>query len=168
MSGPEFFQTGMGHKFFEGTMPSLVRELRQLNENLTKIQEISIYGSPKGTEVETCGRCGVVIPDYGLCNGLDQNHINVRLASEPQRAEEPRRAMPAGWHTNLLEELAKEAWNSSEPGAHVVGEHLLDTRVDHTNGHKTDEMKHVRSVVAELEGIERWAASIRKKLSEEL
>jgi hypothetical protein len=29
-----FFRTMMGRQFFEGTMPSLVRELKRLNDNL--------------------------------------------------------------------------------------------------------------------------------------
>jgi len=30
----DFFRTRMGQIFFEGTMPSLVRELKRLNDNL--------------------------------------------------------------------------------------------------------------------------------------
>ncbi len=37
MGGPEFFQTLMGKRFYEGTMPSLVRELNTLNKNLGRI-----------------------------------------------------------------------------------------------------------------------------------
>lgn len=36
MSGPEFFQTHMGQRFFEHTMPSLVRQIEKLNEQLAK------------------------------------------------------------------------------------------------------------------------------------
>lgn len=36
-NGPEFFQTAMGHKFYEGTVPALVRELKRLNDNLEKL-----------------------------------------------------------------------------------------------------------------------------------
>lgn len=143
MPGPEFFLTGMGRKFFEGTMPALVQELRKLNENLSGVREIILYGSK--------------VP------AADREALGLRPEEQVAKMQ-----YPPGWHTSLLKDLAKEAWESSEPGAHVVGEHLLDTRVDHTNGHKTDEMKYIKSVVKELEGIERWAYSIRKKLSEEL
>lgn len=45
MSGPEFYLTGMGRKFFEGTMPSLVQELRKLNQNLANMREVVLFGS---------------------------------------------------------------------------------------------------------------------------
>ncbi len=34
MSGPEFFQTGMGKRFYEHTVPELVRQLTRLNDVL--------------------------------------------------------------------------------------------------------------------------------------
>lgn len=34
MSGVEFFQTVMGKRFYEGTMPALVKQLERLNDNL--------------------------------------------------------------------------------------------------------------------------------------
>lgn len=34
MAGLEFFQTVMGHHFYEGTMPALVKQLERLNTNL--------------------------------------------------------------------------------------------------------------------------------------
>ena len=37
MSGPEFFQTGMGKRFHEGTMPELVKQLKRLNDNLEEM-----------------------------------------------------------------------------------------------------------------------------------
>ncbi len=36
MSGPEFFQTHMGQRFFQSTMPSLVQQLEKLNEQLER------------------------------------------------------------------------------------------------------------------------------------
>lgn len=33
----EFHQTGMGHRFYEGTMPALVAEVRRLNDNLERL-----------------------------------------------------------------------------------------------------------------------------------
>ena len=38
--GIEFFQTMMGKQFFDGTMPSLVRQLKRLNDNLEKLIDI--------------------------------------------------------------------------------------------------------------------------------
>jgi hypothetical protein len=35
--GPEFFQTRMGHTFYESTMPNLVKQLKRLNDNLEKL-----------------------------------------------------------------------------------------------------------------------------------
>ena len=37
MSDPQFFQTRMGARFYEHTMPELVRQLEQLNELLDRI-----------------------------------------------------------------------------------------------------------------------------------
>ena len=34
MSGVEFFQTRMGARFFEGTMPKIAEQLERLNDNL--------------------------------------------------------------------------------------------------------------------------------------
>lgn len=33
----EFFRTPMGHRFYEGTMPGLVRELKRLNDNIERM-----------------------------------------------------------------------------------------------------------------------------------
>jgi len=74
MAGPEFFQTVMGRAFYEGTVPALVKELKKLNVNLEKLIEVSVYGSPKGTEIETCGKCGAPLANKGLCKCEDQAH----------------------------------------------------------------------------------------------
>ena len=37
MSDIPFFRTQMGQRFFEATMPTLVRELAKLNENLERL-----------------------------------------------------------------------------------------------------------------------------------
>lgn len=34
MSGPEFFQTLMGKRYYEGTLPSLIKAINELNETL--------------------------------------------------------------------------------------------------------------------------------------
>tara|TARA_A100001011_G_scaffold382778_1_gene453115 strand:- start:2951 stop:3103 length:153 start_codon:yes stop_codon:yes gene_type:complete len=35
--GPKFFQTLMGKRFIEGTVPSIIHQLKRLNENLERI-----------------------------------------------------------------------------------------------------------------------------------
>ncbi len=37
MSEPQFFQTRMGQRFYEHTMPELVRQLERLNELLDRL-----------------------------------------------------------------------------------------------------------------------------------
>jgi hypothetical protein len=37
MSDVEFFQTRMGHDYYEHTMPELVRQLKRLNDTLDKL-----------------------------------------------------------------------------------------------------------------------------------
>ncbi|NVJ27608.1 hypothetical protein HUW62_40985 [Myxococcus sp. AM011] len=41
MSGPAFFQTHMGQRFFEGTVPQILRELRRLNDNLERLVAVA-------------------------------------------------------------------------------------------------------------------------------
>ncbi|WP_338869331.1 hypothetical protein [Myxococcus stipitatus] len=41
MSGPEFFQTYMGQDFYQVTMPSLVRELARLNDNVERLVAVA-------------------------------------------------------------------------------------------------------------------------------
>ena len=40
MAGPEFWQTVMGRRFIEGTMPRIAEELKALNKNLERLAEI--------------------------------------------------------------------------------------------------------------------------------
>ena len=35
--GPKFFETIMGRRFFEGTIPSILNKVDRLNDNLEKI-----------------------------------------------------------------------------------------------------------------------------------
>ena len=35
----DFYRTQMGHRFFESTLPTLVRELARLNENLERLSK---------------------------------------------------------------------------------------------------------------------------------
>lgn len=57
MSGPQFFQTRMGHTFYEGTMPALVKQLERLNNNLEEMT--ADHPIPyKVTDLPTAGRKG--------------------------------------------------------------------------------------------------------------
>jgi len=49
MSG-DFFRTRMGQTFYESTMPSLVRELARLNQNLERLVAIAEKQEAKPAE----------------------------------------------------------------------------------------------------------------------
>ena len=46
----DFFRTRMGHTFYESTMPSLVRELARLNDNLERLVSLAAKQEPKPVE----------------------------------------------------------------------------------------------------------------------
>lgn len=46
----EFFRTPMGQRFFEGTIPSLVRELARLNQNLERLVTLAEERSEAAAE----------------------------------------------------------------------------------------------------------------------
>jgi hypothetical protein len=46
----DFFRTRMGHTFYESTMPSLVRELARLNDNLERLVALAAKLDPKPVE----------------------------------------------------------------------------------------------------------------------
>ena len=46
----DFFRTRMGHTFYESTMPSLVRELARLNDNLERLVALAGKDEPKPVE----------------------------------------------------------------------------------------------------------------------
>ena len=78
-NGPGFFQTGMGHRFYEGTMPALVEQLKRLNSNLEKFLEIreKAFGkSPGGRVVASCSRCLHELDDSGLCSNKECSSYN--------------------------------------------------------------------------------------------
>jgi len=37
--GPRFFQTIMGQRFIEGTIPAMLAQIKRLNENIEKLNE---------------------------------------------------------------------------------------------------------------------------------
>lgn len=43
----DFFRTRMGHTFYESTMPSLVRELARLNDNLERLATLLERPAPE-------------------------------------------------------------------------------------------------------------------------
>ena len=46
----DLFRTRMGHTFYESTMPSLVRELARLNDNLERLVALVEKQAPKAVE----------------------------------------------------------------------------------------------------------------------
>jgi len=46
----DFFRTRMGQTFYEATMPSLVRELARLNQNLERLVALAEKGEAKLAE----------------------------------------------------------------------------------------------------------------------
>ena len=68
----DFYRTGMGHKFYEGTMPELVAQLRRLNDNLEKInkdhevvQEILLSLSGKEWSADTLDEIAGLLNSHG-------------------------------------------------------------------------------------------------------
>ena len=53
MSDVPFYRTQMGHRFYESTAPSLVRELARLNDNLERLLELVERETP---QVESASR----------------------------------------------------------------------------------------------------------------
>jgi len=53
MPGPEFFQTRMGQRFYETTMPDLVAELRRLNTNLEALRETIVGLGAQSARAQT-------------------------------------------------------------------------------------------------------------------
>ena len=47
----DFYRTGMGHKFYEGTMPELVRQLTRLNDNLENAARLFVKPIRKDHEI---------------------------------------------------------------------------------------------------------------------
>ncbi|WP_141620342.1 hypothetical protein [Myxococcus sp. AB036A] len=54
MSGPAFFQTYMGQRFYESTVPGLVRELKRLNDNMERLVAVAeqLAGKTQSPSVE--------------------------------------------------------------------------------------------------------------------
>ena len=48
----DFFRTHMGQRFYEATMPSLVRELARLNQNLERLLVVVENGTVASTAPE--------------------------------------------------------------------------------------------------------------------
>lgn len=46
----DFFRTPMGQRFYEGTMPSLVRELARLNQNLERLLTVVEHDAKPAAE----------------------------------------------------------------------------------------------------------------------
>lgn len=66
MPGPEFFQTGMGHKFYEGTLPRIADSLARIATAMEKTLAAAEAGKPESTEM-------VAFVDY--CCHLPSDHV---------------------------------------------------------------------------------------------
>ena len=97
MAGVEFWQSRMGHTFYEGTMPALVRELKKLNESLEKVTDGSLM--PK----------------------LASAVMNLPLTDSLR----PTGWDPTKFKEKLTELIAKGE-NSGEAAGRMLGEHLDD------------------------------------------
>jgi hypothetical protein len=50
MSGPAFFQTRMGMRYYEHTMPELVRQVTRLNDLIERfVRQVELDGEHAGT-----------------------------------------------------------------------------------------------------------------------
>ena len=74
MSGPQFFETGMGRKYYEGTMPRIAKALEAIAKELEAIRKA----------LDTTGPSPVV-PD---ANETAQLLANYRKAGESDRNNE--------------------------------------------------------------------------------
>ena len=53
MSEPKFFQTRMGHRFYETTVPELVRQITRLNELLERLVERKGQGAVESDDASS-------------------------------------------------------------------------------------------------------------------
>jgi hypothetical protein len=63
MPGPEFFETVMGHAYYEHHFPELVKQIKRLNDNLEKLIESQMVSPrpdvpPMPVCPEQCAACG--------------------------------------------------------------------------------------------------------------
>jgi hypothetical protein len=82
VSGPQFFQTRMGQKFFEVTMPKVAEELERLNSTLQPIATaLQALTAPPTTEP---GSAGAAEPDLkAVLVQIARGHLPID-AVEPQ------------------------------------------------------------------------------------
>lgn len=67
MSGPEFFQTVMGQRFFESTMPRLLEQLERLNRNL---EALAAAQQPKPARRRTKEASISQVPTEAECEAM--------------------------------------------------------------------------------------------------
>ncbi len=89
--GPEFFQTMMGRKFYDGDFPELVRQLKRLNDNLEKpkvkespMQEAlrldkEAKSEPEFLQPEPEPAVGYALTEEEWKQVLSENHFNEAL-----------------------------------------------------------------------------------------
>lgn len=76
MSGPQFFETGMGRKYYEGTMPRIAKALEAIAKELEAIRKALDATSPKGTApvVPDADETAQMLADYRKAGESDRNN----------------------------------------------------------------------------------------------
>lgn len=108
----EFFRTIMGQRFYETTMPTLVRELARLNANLeavlVRLSPPSTAPGQSGPPTGACPRCGSPLERSNalsrrdntsdICSpcGTDEACLDSGLRTEPARRVLPTWPWPRG------------------------------------------------------------------------
>ena len=101
----EFFRTAMGQRFYEHTMPALVKEMTRLNANLeamlvhvTTPPDLREAGPPNGAGTKLCPRCGSSLGratalsrrdnKTSVCTpcGADEAYLDSKIRDRPVRA----------------------------------------------------------------------------------
>tara|TARA_R110002051_G_scaffold135411_2_gene208349 strand:+ start:163 stop:474 length:312 start_codon:yes stop_codon:yes gene_type:complete len=82
MTGPKFFETGMGHRFYEGTVPRLIEAIEGLAEAQNRDHKVELV-------------------DLTFMNGMDNTTLKEELIKRVQLIEQLR-----GHRDALLDQLA--------------------------------------------------------------
>jgi hypothetical protein len=73
---PEFFQTVMGHRFYESTMPSIARSLEKIAETLTPAHDEQPVLTPNMEAILTKIAKHTTVNDWGAIGPLDSRDID--------------------------------------------------------------------------------------------
>ncbi len=64
--GPQFFQTRMGQRYYEVTMPKIASELARLADNVAALNETLARVLDGDGSAKRCIKCGVVVANPQL------------------------------------------------------------------------------------------------------